>query len=78
MNNQYTLQQLENIGNTIKQHRKECGLTQLALANKVGCTQSEVSKVESGRKPAVTMAMIIRICKELDIDFTMKTTPQKP
>ena len=45
-----------NVGAVIKQHRKECGLTQEEMANRLGVTASAVNKWENGATlPDVTL-----------------------
>ena len=39
----------ERLTNRLKERRTELGLTQAELAEKVGCTESTISKIESGR-----------------------------
>ena len=54
------------IGKFIAQCRKERGLTQLQLADKLGITDRAVSKWETG-KSMPDVAIITELCQELDI-----------
>jgi len=52
--------------NVIKQLREERGWTMEQLANEVGCTPSQINKLEKGtRQKAIDMDWIKRLCKAL-------------
>lgn len=72
MNKTDILEQLRKIGETIRLHRIESGLTQKGLAREVGCTQSKISKIESGNNHSVTVAMIMRICEVLHVNLIIE------
>ena len=40
---------LNKVGEAMRQARRVLGLTQLELAQRVGCTESMVTKIETGR-----------------------------
>lgn len=45
-----------NFGNTIRTHRKKRGLTQVALAKKIGMESTYLSAIENGRRePSLTL-----------------------
>ena len=55
------------IGAKIKAKRKALNLTQLALAEKVGLTESSISRYESGKIATMPTSTINRICQVLNI-----------
>lgn len=55
------------IGLKIKQKRKALNLTQLQLAEKVGLTESSISRYESGKIATMPTSTINKICKVLHI-----------
>lgn len=56
------------IGAKIKQKRKSLSLTQFELANKVGLTESSISRYESGTIATMPTSTINKICKVLNIE----------
>ena len=56
------------IGLKIKQKRKSLSLTQLELAEKVGLTESSISRYESGKIATMPTSTINKICKVLNIE----------
>ena len=54
-------------GQTLKEIRRNKGLTQRQLATAVGVDFSYVSKVENDRMPPPAADTIVKICKALDI-----------
>ena len=57
-----------NIGKTIQDLRKKQGLSGVALAKKVGITQTFMSLIEAHNK-GVSIATLKKICKELNISL---------
>ncbi len=57
------------IGNLIRTRRKELGLTQAALADKVGLRQATVSQIETGSN-ATRIGTLLRVIAMLDMDLT--------
>jgi transcriptional regulator with XRE-family HTH domain len=55
------------IGLKIKQKRKSLSLTQLELAEKVGLTESSISRYESGKIATMPTSTVNKICKVLNI-----------
>jgi transcriptional regulator with XRE-family HTH domain len=55
----------DEIGTLFLQRRKELGLTQEQLGEKVGVTKSEISKIENGR--GITFATINKLSKALGV-----------
>ena len=58
----------ERIGFNIKQCRKNAGLTQRVLAEKVGCTPEHFSHIEKGSRK-VQLEMLVAICKHLNVSI---------
>ena len=56
------------IGQKIKQKRKALNLTQLQLAEKVGLTESSISRYESGKIATMPTSTINKICSVLNIE----------
>lgn len=57
----------KHVGDLIRERRKELGVTQRALAEKVGKTFPHISKVESGTERA-SDELLIEIAQVLDMD----------
>ncbi|MCE0732471.1 helix-turn-helix transcriptional regulator [Halomonas sp. G15] len=53
----------------LKQLREQSGLTQAQLAERIGCDQSVISRIESGQR-AVTLQRLKHIAHALDIPLT--------
>lgn len=58
----------QEIGLRIKQKRKSLSLTQLELAERVGLTESSISRYESGKIATMPTSTVNKICKELHIE----------
>ena len=56
-----------NISASIKAKRRECGLTQKELADKVGVDQSMICQIERGTK-SPTLALSVEIAAALGCD----------
>ena len=56
------------IGLKIKQKRKSLSLTQLELAERVGLTESSISRYESGKIATMPTSTVNKICKVLNIE----------
>lgn len=56
------------IGSKIKQKRKALNLTQLQLAQKIGLTESSISRYESGKIATMPTSTVNKICRELHMD----------
>jgi len=50
----------------LKQAREQAGLTQIELAERVGCDQSVISRIESGQR-ALTLDRLKSIAKALGV-----------
>lgn len=50
------------------EERIKKNLSQRQLAKKIGVSNSEISKIESGMKPNFSFIILAKICKELDLD----------
>lgn len=57
----------QEIGQKIKQKRKSLNLTQLQLAEKVGLTESSISRYESGKIATMPTSTVNKICSVLNI-----------
>ena len=57
------------LGNLIRMRRKELGLTQAALADKVGLRQATISQIETGSN-ATRLGTLLRVIAMLDLDLT--------
>lgn len=55
------------IGSKIKQKRKSLNLTQSALAEMVGLTESSISRYEAGKISTMPTSTVNRICDVLNI-----------
>lgn len=56
------------IGMRIKEKRKSLNLTQLELADKIGLTESSISRYESGKISTMPTSTINKICSVLRIE----------
>lgn len=55
-------------GRTLREKRRASGMSQRALAERVGCDFSYISKAENGRVPPPSADTIVRICEALNIE----------
>ena len=58
-----------NIGNRIKQLRKEHGITQSELAESVNLSYQQIQKYENG-KSSISVTRLVEICKALNTDIS--------
>ena len=67
------------IGAKIKQKRKSLNMTQLELADKVGLTESSISRYESGKIATMPTSTVNKICNVLNIEPAelLGITPEK-
>ena len=67
------------IGKKLKARRKALNLTQSALAEKVGLTESSISRYEAGRISTMPTSTVKRICEVLHIEPSelLGLTPEK-
>lgn len=67
------------IGKKLKSRRKALNLTQSALAEKVGLTESSISRYEAGRISTMPTSTVKRICEVLHIEPSelLGLTPEK-
>lgn len=59
---------LESIGERIRARRLKKGMTQLDLANAVGCNQDNISRIESG-KNNITIEYLFKIANSLGVSI---------
>ena len=57
------------IGFKIKKLREEKNLSQEQLANLLEISQSKLSKIENGRLKKIEMKLVLKFCKNLDINL---------
>lgn len=57
---------MQNYGNRLKYARKQKGLTQVELAEKLGLSQTSYQRMETGRHD-MKLSTIYNICKALEI-----------
>lgn len=67
---------IEEIGSLFLKRRKELGLTQEQLGEKVGVTKSEISKIENGR--GITFSTINKMSEALGVSAEIELAPSKP
>lgn len=63
----------DEIGSLFLRRRKELGLTQEQLGNRVGVTKSEISKIENGR--GITFSTINRLSEALGVNAEIELRP---
>ena len=57
------------IGFKIKKLREEKNLSQEQLANLLEISQSKLSKIENGRIKKIEMKLVLKFCKNIDINL---------
>ena len=57
------------IGFKIKKLREEKNLSQEQLANLLEISQSKLSKIENGRLKKIEMKLVLKFCKNIDINL---------
>lgn len=57
------------LAETLKEKRKEKGISTRDLGEKVGVSHTEISRIENGMRPHFSFVILSKICKELDIDM---------
>ena len=57
------------IGFRIKQLREQKNLSQEQLANLLDISQSKISKIENGRLKKIEMKLVLKFCKNIDINL---------
>lgn len=67
---------IDKIGAMFLERRKELGLTQEQLGQKVGVTKSEISKIENGR--GITFATINKLSQALEVSAQIELKPTSP
>lgn len=67
-------ERFDEIGALFLKRRKELGLTQQQLGEKVGVTKSEISKIEKGR--GITFSTINRLSEALGVSAEVELRPQ--
>ena len=67
---------IDDIGLLFLKRRKELGLTQEQLGEKVGVTKSEISKIENGR--GITFSTINKLSEALGVSAEIELKPANP
>lgn len=67
---------IDEIGSLFLRRRKELGLTQEQLGEKVGVTKSEISKIENGR--GLTFSTINKLSEALDVSAEIELKQNRP
>lgn len=67
---------IEEIGKLFLKRRKELGLTQQQLGEKVGVGKSEISKIENGR--GITFSTINKLSEALGVSAEIELRPTTP
>ena len=57
------------IGFKIKKLREEKNLSKEQLANLLEISQSKLSKIENGRLKKIEMKLVLKFCKNIDINL---------
>lgn len=58
---------MKDLRNKLKEMRKSKKLTQAEIADKLGMTQQQYQKIESGTTPEMQVTTLKKICKTLEI-----------
>ncbi|HCO20631.1 MAG TPA: hypothetical protein DIT47_06045 [Flavobacteriaceae bacterium] len=64
----YIVENLD-IGFKIKKLREEKNLSQEQLVNLLEISQSKLSKIENGRLKKIEMKLVLKFCKNIDINL---------
>ena len=64
------IRQAIQLGNLVRERRKALGLTQAALADKVGLRQATISQIETGSN-STRIDTLLRVIAMLDMDLTI-------
>ncbi len=67
---------INEIGSLFHRRRKELGLTQEQLGEKVGVSKSEISKIENGR--GLTFSTINKLADALGVSAEIELKPKNP
>ena len=60
---------LTEIGSRIKKRRRQCGLTQDQLADNLSETATNISKIENGRRPNLSVDLLLSIAEALGVSM---------
>ena len=70
------LKTLKDFGAAIREARKAKGMTQAALAVRLGTTQDWISQLETGRLDNPGLGTVLRLAAVIDLDFHTAEEPQ--
>ena len=59
----------QNLGQLIKRRREEYGISQAALARRIGVSPSYLCRLEKGNRHKPNCFLMANICFYLDLDF---------
>ena len=62
----------QNIGEAIAREREKKGLSQRQLANAIGISNAELSKIESGERELPNPKILKKISKHIDLNYNNK------
>jgi transcriptional regulator with XRE-family HTH domain len=62
---------LAEAGTIIREARKQAGLTQGALARRLGMDRGTISKMETGSIPEIGVRKYLAVCDALGLEFTV-------
>ena len=63
------------IGDELREARIAAGLTQREVGDAVGCSHSQISRVERGLDPNVSYALLVRIGAVVGLDLPLRAFP---
>lgn len=55
---------MKDVGKNIRQKRRQIGLYQFQLAERVGCTQAHISGIENGK--GISISLLVKIATALN------------
>ena len=59
------------IGPSIRERRKLCGLTQAELAGRAGISRVTLSKLENGKLSGISLRTVLTTLDQLNLEFAM-------
>lgn len=65
----FNIKSIADLGDAVRQQRTEANITQMELAEKVGCTRSIISNIEHGRGNT-TLRILLNVMQALGLTLT--------